>query len=188
LSLACAAAATLVIALATPLRTSFDVSADRRNSFSPADERVLGTLGKQLAIKVHLAPEDPRYADLKRNVLGKLERVMPNVAVSLAADRPSAVGGSDEAYGEIEYRYDGRADKSRSTSPREILPLIYALAGVEAPAAAPADEFPGYPLVADAAPALLFFCGGLPLLIIALWLWSRRAPRAAAVAQQGGRS
>ena len=42
----------------------------------------------------------------------------------------SVVGSSsDEAYGEIEYSYAGRADKSRSTSPREILPLLYALAG-----------------------------------------------------------
>ena len=42
-----------------------------------------------------------------------------------------------------------RRDVSRSTSPREILPLLYGLAVVAPPAPARADDYPGYPLVAD---------------------------------------
>ena len=61
---------------------------------------------------------------------------------------------NDEAYGEIDYSYGGRSDKSRSTSPREIVPLIYALAGRPIPAPIPGQNYPGYPLLADGSPAL----------------------------------
>jgi ABC-2 type transport system permease protein len=96
---------------------------------------------------------------------------------------------SDEAYGEIEYSYAGRADKSRSTSPREILPLLYALAETPVPPPSAAADYPGYPLVANAQPALLWFCGGLPLLIVLAWWWLRRAPPIAAqFIKKGGQS
>jgi len=38
-------------------------------------------------------------------------------------------------------------DLSRSR-PREILPMLYGLAGVSPPAPAPGSDYPGYPLVA----------------------------------------
>ena len=60
------------------------MTADRRNSFPAADQRVLATLSEPLRVTVHLAPEDPRYMDLQRNVLAKLERAMPDVIVRLA--------------------------------------------------------------------------------------------------------
>jgi hypothetical protein len=80
----------------------------------------------------------------------------------------------DNTYGEIEYVYGDRSDVSRSTSPREILPLLYALASTEPPAPASGGEYPGYPLVASADTTLLWFLGALPLLIALGWLWSRR--------------
>ena len=43
--------------------------------------------------------------------------------------------------------------------------------------AAAADEYPGYPLVANAQAAILWFCGGLPLVIVLTWWWTRRPPR-----------
>ena len=42
-----------------------------------------------------------------------------------------------------------RSDISRSTSPREILPLLYGLAGAGTTAPVLAEEYPGYPLVAE---------------------------------------
>ena len=78
--------------------------------------------------------------------------------------------------GEVEYDYGGRTDISRSTSPREILPLLYALAGVPPPLPAPGGEYPGYPLIASAEAALFWFFGGLPLLIVLCWWWLRRPP------------
>ena len=126
---------------------------------------------------VHLAPEDPRYADLQRNVLAKLERALWNLSIRLAGGRRSlATNAGDDRYGEVEYNYGGRSDISRSTSPREILPLLYNLAGVNPAAPAPGGDYPGYPLVAPGQVALLWFFFGLPLCIALVWWRSRRLP------------
>jgi ABC-2 type transport system permease protein len=176
-SLSCALIVAMMLGIAAQVRLTVDVSDDRRNSFSSADQRLLATLRLPLRMTVHLAPEDPRYADLQRNVLAKLERTMPRVSVTLARPKQGFSGGSsDESYGEVEYVYGDRSDISRSTSPREILPLLYALAGISPPAPAPGGEYPGYPLVASADAVLLWFFGGLPLLIVLCWWWVRRPP------------
>jgi ABC-2 type transport system permease protein len=177
-SIACVAFVAAVLAFASQIRLSVDVSEDRRNSFPVADERALADLREPLIVTVHLASEDPRYVDLRRNVLSKLERVVPNVTIRLATAGQSVVGStSDEAYGEIEYSYGGRTAKTRSTSHREALPLLYALAGKPMPTPLPGEEYPGYPLIAGGQLTWLWFFGGLPLLIAIAWWWSRRAPR-----------
>jgi ABC-2 type transport system permease protein len=179
-SAACVTIAAGLIALATQVGLSVDLTEDRRNSFPSADQRALADLRRPLIITVHLAPEDPRYVDLRRNVLTKLERAMPRVAIRLATTGQSVVGStSEEAYGEVEYSYGGRSDKSRSTSHREILPLIYALAERPIPTPIAGEEYPGYPLLANGSPALAWFLGGLPLLIVIGWWWSRRPPQIA---------
>jgi ABC-2 type transport system permease protein len=187
-SMACVAIAAAVIALSAQLASSIDVTEDGRNSFPPADQKALAELREPLIITVHLAPEDPRYVDLRRNVLAKLERAMPRVTVRLATSGQSMVGSaSDEAYGQIEYSYAGRSDRSRSTSPREIVPLIYALAGCPPPAPIAGQDYPGYPLLAYGSPALAWFFGGLPLLIVAIWWRSRHPPQiAASLLKNGG--
>jgi ABC-2 type transport system permease protein len=171
-SAAWALAVAIVVVAATQVRWSADVSEDERNSFAAAHQRALASLSSPLAIAVHLTPEDPRFTDLNRNVLAKLERAMPQVTVKLAG----GAGERDPRYGEIDYVYDGRSDMSRSTSPREILPLLYALAGVAPPAPALGGDYPGYPLVARGDLALVWFLGVLPLLIALAWGWSRRPP------------
>jgi ABC-2 type transport system permease protein len=177
-SAVCVSVAAAAIALSTQLGRSVDVTEDRRNSFPAADQRALAELREPLIITVHLVPEDPRYADLRRNVLAKLERVMPRVTIRLATSGQSMVGSaSEEAYGEVEYSYGGRSDKSRSTSHREILPLIYALAGWPIPQPIAGEDYPGYPLLADGSAALAWFFGGLPLLIVIAWWRSRRPPQ-----------
>jgi ABC-type transport system involved in multi-copper enzyme maturation permease subunit len=188
----CVGAAAVALLLVSQFKTSIDVTEDRRNSFAVADANQLAKLAEPLTITVHLAVEDPRYIDLQRNVLGKLDRVMPHVSTRLATARqsiPSSAG--DEAYGEIEYRYgtrqDTRQDTSRSTSPREVLPLIYGLAGVQPPAPIASAEFPGYPLVADGAFSLLWFLAVLPILIVLAWWRSRRLPSNNRTFLKGGR-
>jgi len=177
-STACVVIAAAALAGATQIRTSFDLTEDRRNSFPAADRRALAELREPLLVIVHLAPEDPRYVDLRRNVLAKLERVLPHVTIRLAAIGQSVVGSTgDEAYGEIEYSYGGRSDKSRSTSHREVLPLLYGLAGMPIPTPTIGEGYPGYPLIANGRPTLLWFCGVLPLLIAIAWWWSGRPPR-----------
>ncbi len=173
----CVSTAAVAILVVTQIKASTDDTEDRRNSFALADANQLASLAEPLAITVHLAPEDPRYIDLQRNVLAKLERVMPRVSIRLVTARQSfASSAGDEAYGEIEYRYGARSDTSRSTSPHEILPLIYGLAGVPPPAPIPSAEFPGYPLVTDGAFALVWFLAILPVVIILAWWRSRRLP------------
>jgi ABC-2 type transport system permease protein len=179
-SFACLTIAAAIIGVSTQVRLSVDLAEDRHNSFPAVDQKALAELREPLIVTVHLAPEDPRYVDLRRNVLAKLERAMPRVAVRLATSGQSMVGStSEEAYGEVEYLYGGRADKSRSTSHREILPLIYALAGRPVPEAIPGQDYPGYPLLADGAPALAWFLGALPLLIVIAWWWIHRPPQIA---------
>jgi ABC-2 type transport system permease protein len=177
-SIVCAFVVALVLGLATQIKLTFDVTEDRRNSFPIADQRLLASLAQPLAVTVHLAPEDPRYADLQRNVLAKLERTMPNVSIRLAGDRQNlAPSAGEDRYGEVEYTYGGRPELSRSTSPREILPMLYGLAGVSPPAPAPGSEYPGYPLVVGGQAALIWFFLGLPLCIALAWWWSRRLPK-----------
>src|SRR5262252_8024698 len=187
-SAACVTIAAAVVAVATQIGASVDLTEDRRNSFPAADQRALADLREPLIITVHFAPEDPRYVDLRRNILVKLERVMPHVTIRLATAGQSVVGStSEEAYGEIEYSYGGRSDKSRSTSHREILPLIYALAGKPIPTPIAGEDYPGYPLLANASPALAWFLGGLPLLIVIAWWRSRRPPQIPSqLAKNGG--
>src|SRR5262245_25100554 len=188
-SFVCLAIATAVIGVCTQVRLSVDLAEDRHNSFPAADQRALAELREPFIITVHLAPEDPRNVDLRRNVLGKLERAMPHVVIRLATTGQSMVGStSEETYGEVEYVYGGRTDKSRSTSHREILPLIYALAGRPVPQPIPNQDYPGYPLLADGSPALACFLGALPLLIVIAWWWSRRPPQIPAqLVKSGGR-
>jgi len=168
----------LVLVTATQVRQSWDVSEDRRNSLPLADEAALKQLAQELVITVHLAAEDPRYVDFRRDLLAKLERVVPRIEVLLAAGRQSfGTAAADERYGEIELRYGQRSEVTRSTSPREILPLIYGLAGMAPPAPIAGGDYPGYPLVANTLPTLLWFFGGLPLLVVTAWWASRRPPR-----------
>jgi len=189
-SIPCVLLTVAVLSIATQIRQSVDVTEDRRNSFPAADQRQLATLALPLIITVHLVPEDPRYADLKRNVLDKLGRAMPNVSIVLAGDRKDLAGNSPgDAYGKIEYAYGTRSDVSRSTSPREILPLLYALAGTSPPAQMPNGEYPGYPLAANAEATWFWFVGALPLLIALAWWRSRQLPRVKfASVSEGGQS
>ena len=89
----------------------------------------------------------------------------------------SVIGSAGEvSYGEIEYSYGGHSAKSRSTSHREALPLLYGLAGVPVPIPQTGEEYPGYPLVGWI--ALRWFFVALPLLIaVAWWWWNRRVSR-----------
>ena len=169
-----------VLGVAASVRRTFDVTEDRRNSFAATDQQQLSKLSGHLAVTVNLAPEDPRFLDLRRNVLSKIERAVPNVTVNVAGRTNNT---DADRYGEVDYAYAGRTDMSRSTSPREILPLIYGLAGLPPPSALAAPDYPGYPLVMDARWAMPWFFGLLPLAIVIFWWRSRRPPKIIYVTQ-----
>jgi hypothetical protein len=101
--------------------------------------------------------------------------VMPTISIRLADGRQSLrTNAVKDNYGEVEYAYGGRSDVSRSSSPREILPLLYRLAGISPPGPSLGVDYPGYPLVASGQVALLWFLCGLPLVIALAWFQSRR--------------
>jgi hypothetical protein len=125
-----------------------------------------------LLVTVHLASSDPRLVDLDRKVLARLKRAMPRVSIRIAEPgqaNPFGAAG-DEDYGEIVLTYHGKSATTRSTGAGEILPILYELAGVGLPeaGAASADE-PGYPLVANASNAAIWFYGMQPLAFAAAW-------------------
>jgi ABC-2 type transport system permease protein len=172
-------AAAIVSALAAQAETVLDVTPDRRNSFPLADEQLLGQLPERLLVTVHMTASDPRLTDLDRKVLARLKRAMPRVTVRIAEEGKAGPFGNagDEDYGQIVLTYHGKRVTTRSTGAGEILPILYELAEVGSPAPSPAgpDE-PGYPLVADASDAAIWFYGALPLMFVAAW-WRASAMR-----------
>lgn len=145
-----------------------DATEDGRNSFSEADAAALKRLGQKLTVTVNLRSEDPRYTDFSKDVLGKLVRTVPDIAIIETVDgRSELFTPGDESYGRITLGYAGRKAETRSTSANEILPLVYELAGLEPPQPTSSASYPGYPLVADPRPARIWFYVVLPIVIAA---------------------
>jgi hypothetical protein len=164
------------------LRTTRDVSEDRRNSFPLADEAALGQIRQPLHVTVYLAAEDPRLADLERGVLAKLERTMSDVEVTYGAtSRSGLFERPNDHYGEVWYELGGKREMSRSTTEPIVLETIYGLAGMKPPAPIATAPYPGYPLAKRSAAAPWFFFLVWPIVVAAAWWWTsiRRPPRAA---------
>jgi len=158
------------------IQRSWDLTEDRRHSFPIAVERSLGQIPGELDIEVRLDSEDPRWMDLERGILHRLQRVVPHIRVARTI-ATAAFGRrgqtSDDHYGEVIYRYQGREDMSRSTSSEEILPLIYTLTGIRPPADGLEVAYAGHPKLLDTPPGMYWFRLFLPLLALALWTWQR---------------
>jgi len=157
------------------LRTSWDTSENRRNSFSRADEAALRQVHAPLHITVFLAPEDPRLTDLEQNVLKRLRRVLPRVDVDYAANSRSGLfESSADHYGEIWYEMGGQRAMDRSTIEQVVLEQVYKLAGIKTPEPDGDNAFSGYPLAARPRWAGLIFYGLWPLVTLFIWWWMRR--------------
>ena len=161
------------IAVAAQLHTSFDLSENRRNSFSPSEERTLASIREPLTITVFLAAEDPRMNDFENHVLIKLRRAM-QVRVRYPFAGSSALFENHDRYGEIHYQLGPRRAMSRSTTEEIVIDTIAALARRPPPAHEP-SSYPGYPLAKRPRGAALVFYAGWPLaLLIARRLGSPR--------------
>ena len=167
-------------------RLSWDVSEDRRNSFSPADERALSSIRAPLHVTVYLAPEDPRLADLQRGVLRKLRRTLPRVDVSYEARGSSGLfARPGERYGEVWYAIGPRKEMTRSTTEPIVLETVYTVAGITPPTNPPESAYSGYPLVARPVWAPLIYYLLWPFVVLGIWLVTRRAPRLPAPKKAG---
>jgi ABC-2 type transport system permease protein len=155
------------------VRVSFDVSENRHNSFSSADERVLSSIDAPLAITVFLSSEDPRMTDFENNVLLKLHRSMRDVNVIYPLAGRSGLFENDARYGTIEYRLGTKTAISRSTTEEIVLDTIYELAGVHAPAREE-SAYAGYPLAKKPNGAAVVFYVFWPILIVLALVQSRR--------------
>jgi ABC-2 type transport system permease protein len=166
-SIALAAGALVAILAASAVTPSWDVSENRMNSFSEADERVLAAIRAPLDIDVHLAPEDPRRADLDRKAIARLRRVMP--AVRVHYESATSIGLFEQSaphYGEIWYALGGKKQMSRATTAESALETIYDLAGITPPAENDNDLFRGHPLAVTPKGAATVFYGIWPAAIV----------------------
>ncbi len=156
-----------ILAGATRVPKYIDITEDQRHSFKPAESRALHKLDKLLTITINLDPQDSRLLDMERDVLAKLRRTVKNLKIDYARTKSTGLFVSNESdnYGLIEYEYDNRHDQSYSNSDREILPLIFGLAGIEADSDQESTSS-GYPLVADAAGSKWWFYLLLPLFFL----------------------
>ena len=155
------------------VRVSFDVSENRRNSFSTSDERALSSINAPLTITVFLSSEDPRMMDFENNVLLKLRRSMPEVNVIYPLAGRSGLFENDARYGTIDYRLGIKTATSRSTTEEIVLDTIYELAGVHAPTRE-ASTYPGYPLAKKPNGAAVVFYLLWPIAVVLPVILSRR--------------
>jgi len=166
-----------VVTGAAGLRQSSDMSENRRNSFSPADEAALRQIREPLHVTVFLSPEDPRLMDLDRSILGKLKRILPKLEVDYAAtSRSGLFEDADDHYGEIWYEMNERKVMNRSTTEAIVLEQLYQLSGLTPPEHSEENEFAGHPLAARPQNASWIFYIAWPLAIIAAW-WLIRYQR-----------
>jgi ABC-type transport system involved in multi-copper enzyme maturation permease subunit len=163
----------IAIASSMQVNASFDISENRRNSFSPAEERVLSSIHAPLTITVFLASEDPRMMDFENNVLLKLRRSMRAVNVIYPLAGRSGLFENDARYGTIEYRLGAKSATSRSTTEEIVLDTIYELAGVLAPAREE-SAYAGYPLAKKPNGAAVVFYVLWPIAVILAVIQSRR--------------
>jgi ABC-type transport system involved in multi-copper enzyme maturation, permease component len=155
---------------------SWDMSANRRNSFPAADDATLRQVNERLKLTVFLAPEDPRLSDLEQGVLKKLRRVMGRkLEVDYVSGTQSGLfAQSEDQYGEIWYEMDGRKIVDRSTIEEVVLDQIYQLSAIKSPERSSEDGFPGYPLAVQPKRAALIFYFVWPLAVVIAWWRIRR--------------
>ena len=169
---------TIVVWSGSLSRASWDLSENRRNSFSRADETAIRRIRDPLRITINLAAEDPRLMDYERSILNKLRRILPRLAIDYAAQsRTGLFEGAEDRYGEIWYELGGRRVMNRSTTEPIVVEQLYQLAGITAPANSDEPVFPGYPLAAHPKGARPVFYAFWPLFVISVWGLARHRRR-----------
>jgi hypothetical protein len=164
------------VLVASRVHRSYDLSENRRNSFSAADQRALSAIRMPLTVTIYLAAEDPRMNDFASNVLVKLERTVSDLRVEYPLAGRSGLFENDQHYGEIAYQLGGKRVVSRSTTEEIVLSTIEELAAVPVPTPA-GSSYPGFPLARMPDGAAFLFYLVMPALVLVAWLSARGALR-----------
>jgi ABC-2 type transport system permease protein len=149
---------------------AWDVSEAHRHSLPPAAVRELPTLSGPLVITANLDREDSRRRQLESDTLAKLRLARPDLRVRFPPDERSAPAAFEtgDRYGRLAIQLGARTAETTSTSRREIVTLIFDLAGRPLPDWTQ-PEYQGFPLVVEGGArrmVLLVSYLGLPLLLL----------------------
>ena len=176
LSIALVAAAAVGIAVTARVTPSWDLSENRQNSFTKADETALRSITGELRIRAHFAPEDPRRSDLELRGLRKLRRALPGADIAYVSNTATGLfEQADDRYGEIRYELGGRTHVSRATTAEDVLDSVFTVANISAPPQAADDVFRGHPLVTSPRGAAAVFYVLWPIAIGGMaWFVQRR--------------
>lgn len=143
-------AAIALCLLGRSVARAWDVSETRRHSLPPAAARELASLPGRLEIAAELDREDSRRVQLESDTLAKLRLARPDLRVRWLPDERRAPSAVDQSagYGQLTISLGGRSVQTTSTSRRELITLIFELAGRRLPDWSQ-PEYPGYPLVTE---------------------------------------
>jgi ABC-2 type transport system permease protein len=175
-SSALACVVTALVLASTFVTASRDLSENRGNSFSRADEEALEQIRGPLKIEVHLAPEDPRRVDLDRRGLSRLKRVLPDTKIEYVS--ATSIGLFEQTapgYGEVWYELGGRRAMSRTMTTEGVLETIYDVAGIPPPKDTDEIPFRGHPLAVPPRGAATVFYVAWPVLVAAGGFLARRS-------------
>ena len=127
---------------------AWDGSEARRQSLPPAAVRELRLLPGRLALTVSLDREDGRRVRLESDTLAKLRLARPDLDVRFPQDEAGVLSAPapETGYGRVRIQLGDRSVETTSTSRRELVTLIFELAGRPLPDWTQ-PEYPGYPLV-----------------------------------------
>jgi ABC-type transport system involved in multi-copper enzyme maturation permease subunit len=136
--------------LGRKLPGAWDVTESRRHSLPPAAAREIAKLPGHLEIDADLDREDSRRRQLELDTLAKLRLARPDLRVRWLPDERRAPSALDAGggYGQLTIRLGDRSATTSSTSRRELVTLIFELAGRRLPDWSQ-PEYPGYPLVTE---------------------------------------
>ncbi len=166
--------AAAAISACSLLNANWDTSESRGNSFPEADEQALRQIRAPLLIEVHLAPEDPRRADLETHALSKLRRILPYLKIRyISATSIGLFEQTSAGYGEIWYELNGRKAMRRATTAEATLEAIYSVAGIPPPLESE-EVFRGHPLATPTTGASILFYFVWPGLFLVSAILARR--------------
>ncbi len=153
----------------TKLSAAYDCTEERRNSLPKDTEHALQQMGGTLSLAVSLDREDARRRLIDSDVISPLRLARPDLRVKYPLDDGSDRVGSthNETYGQVTLCIDSQCKDSYSTQRRELVTLLFEIAGQRMPQWL-STSYRGYPFVVEGtARAVILFLsyGFFPVLL-----------------------